>query len=203
MSRIRMLTLQEMSPEVAAGVTKRESVGMLGIPRIEAHQPEMAAAQGALGAAIMRHGTLPRRLFELVRLRIAYRNQCRSCMSTRYQVALDDGLTEDLVCELERPFESTEFTAAEIAALRFADLFATDHLRIDDAVYDDLKAHYTEPQIVELGYLCAISVGFGRLAATWDVTEFLPDGFQGAPGEVHTPWESSDARPVGRRRTSS
>ena len=39
--------------------------------------------------------------------------------------------------------------------------------------------------MVGLGYLCVISVGFGRLAATWDVNEFLPDSFSGKRGEVH------------------
>jgi AhpD family alkylhydroperoxidase len=200
MARVRMLELDEMSFQLAASVKAREAAGMLGIPRIEAHQPEISAAQAAIGAAVMRHSGLSGRLFELVRLRVAYRNQCRSCMSTRYQFALDDGLTEALVCELERPFESTAFTAAEIAALRFADLFATDHLAIGDAIYEELGTYFSEAQIVGLGYLCAISVGFGRLAATWDVNEYLPDGFQGRPGEVHTPWESSDPRSVGRDR---
>jgi AhpD family alkylhydroperoxidase len=195
-----MLELDEMSPEVRSSIVSREKAGMVGVPRIEAHQPEMAAAQSALGAAIMRHGTLPRRLFELVRLRIAYRNQCRTCMSLRYQVALDDGLTENSVCELERPFKSKHFTPAEISALRFADLFATDHQQIDDAIYDDLKTYFTDAQIVELGYLCAISVGFGRLAATWDVVEALPDGFKGVRGTVFTPWDSDDVRAVGHSR---
>ena len=55
---------------------------------------------------------------------------------------------------------------------------ATNHLAIDDAVYDDLRGHFTEAQIVELGMQVAFFVGFGRLAATWHMIEELPDGFR-------------------------
>ena len=58
--------------------------------------------------------------------------------------AIDDGLTEDAVCSLERPAEAPDLTEAERAALRFADLFATNHLSIDDGVYDDLRNHFSE-----------------------------------------------------------
>ena len=65
--------------------------------------------------------SLRRRLLELVRLRIAFHNQCRSCMAVRYESALADGLTEDMVCSLEQPYEAPDLTDAEKAALRYAD----------------------------------------------------------------------------------
>jgi AhpD family alkylhydroperoxidase len=153
---------------------------------ILAHRPEIAEALTNLAIAQAAHGTLGPRLVELVRLRVAFHNQCRSCMAVRYQHAIDDGVTEDLVCSLERPSDAPDLTDAERAALRFADLFATDHLRIDDAVYDDLRRHFDEAEIVELGLHCASFVGIGRLAATWAVTDALPERFR-AVGTV-TPW---------------
>src|ERR1700757_5490845 len=86
-------------------------------------------------------GTLSPRLLELVRLRIAFHNQCRSCMSVRYQSAIDDGLTEDAVCSLERPADAPELSDAERAALKFADPFVTNHLALDDTAYDELRRH--------------------------------------------------------------
>jgi AhpD family alkylhydroperoxidase len=61
-------------------------------------------------------GTLSPRLLELVRLRIAFHNQCRSCMSVRYESAIDDGLTEDAVCSLERPADAPDLSDAERTA---------------------------------------------------------------------------------------
>jgi len=107
----------------------------------------------------------------------------------RYQSAIDDGLDEDAVCSLERPADAVNLSAAERAALRFAELFATNHLAIDDAVYDELREHFSEDELVALGVHCAISLGVGRLSATWDVTEDLP-GPTGS-SERLAPWSSA------------
>ncbi len=163
----------------------------LGVASILGHRPEVAGALGALKAALCSTGTLPPRLVELVRLRIAFHNQCRSCMSVRYQSAIDDGLTEDLVCSLERPAEADDLTPAERSALRYADLFATNHLAIDDGVYDDLRQHFSEDELVELGVHCAYAVGMGRLAATWSVTDDVPEAFRSASDSPLGPWSSA------------
>jgi AhpD family alkylhydroperoxidase len=162
----------------------------LGVASILGHRPEVAGALGAVKAALVSTGTLSPRLVELVRLRIAFHNQCRSCMSVRYQSAIDDGLTEDLVCSLEQPADAEDLTDAERSALRYADLFATNHLAIDDAVYDDLRRHFTEDELVELGVHCAYAVGIGRLAATWSVTDDVPDAFRSASDSPLAPWDS-------------
>jgi len=162
----------------------------LGVASILGHRPEVAGALGALKAALQSSGSLPPRLVELVRLRIAFHNQCRSCMSVRYQSAIDDGLTEGLVCSLERPADADDLSQAEQSALRYADLFATDHLSIDNSVYDDLRSHFTEDEIVELGVHCAYAVGFGRLTATWDVTDDVPEAFRSKSEMRVAPWVS-------------
>lgn len=157
--------------------------------RIHANRPELARAYADFSHAVRHAGrTLPARLTELVRLRVAFHNQCRSCMAIRYSHALEDGVTEDLVCSLERPQEADDLTEPERAAVDFADRFATDHLSIGDAVYDQLREHFTEAEIVELGYNCALFVGFGRLAATWDMVEELPERFRSRAAEPVTPW---------------
>jgi AhpD family alkylhydroperoxidase len=162
----------------------------LGVASILGHRPEVAGALGALKGALVSTGTLSPRLVELVRLRIAFHNQCRSCMSVRYQSAIDDGLTEDLVCSLEKPAEADDLTEAERSAVRYADLFATNHLAIDDSVYDDLRRHFGEDEIVELGVHCAYAVGMGRLAATWSVTDEVPDAFRSESDLPLAPWDS-------------
>jgi AhpD family alkylhydroperoxidase len=157
-----------------------------GLTRYFAHCPEQALGLMGFGGALKRNRTLPDRLVELVRLRVAFFNQCRSCMAIRYSDAVADGVTEGLVCSLERPQEAENLTAAEKVAIRYGELMATDHLAIDDAMYADLRAHFSEAQIVELGMTVAFFVGFGRLAATWHMVEELPEAFQKA--ESIAPW---------------
>ena len=146
-------------------------------------------------AALRASGTLPPRLLELVRLRIAFFNQCRSCIAVRYQSAIDDGLDDDAVCSLERPAEADNLTAAERSAVQFAELFATNHLVIDDAVYDELREHFSEDELVELGLHCAIALGVGRLSATWDVSDDLPE--PNGSSERLAPWNSASVVATG------
>jgi alkylhydroperoxidase family enzyme len=42
---------------------------------------------------------------------------------------------------------------------------STDHHAIDDAVFAELRRHFSEAEIVELGVCTALFVGFGRLNA--------------------------------------
>ncbi|OBB73689.1 carboxymuconolactone decarboxylase family protein [Mycobacterium sp. 852014-52144_SCH5372336] len=186
--------MSRVAPSTAFAAIPTDDLGQgdrinLGVASILGHRPDVAAALGSLRAALQSSGTLSPRLVELVRLRIAFHNQCRSCMSVRYQSAVDAGLTEDAVCSLERPEEADDLSDAERNALRFADLFATDHLAIDDAVYDDLRHHFTEEELVELGVHCAYAVGMGRLAATWAVTDDVPSAFRSAKTTA-APWIS-------------
>ena len=101
--------------------------------RIYAHRPELAEAYARFMGAMRQPGLLSRRLVELVRIRVAFHNQCRSCMAVRYDDAAAEGVTEDLVCELAQPDEAPDLTDAERAALQFADLLASNHLAINDS----------------------------------------------------------------------
>jgi alkylhydroperoxidase family enzyme len=100
---------------------------------------------------------------------------------------VDDGLTEGMVCSLEKPYEAPDLSAAEKAAISYADLSANDHFSINDETFADLRQHYTEAEIVELGMFIAYFIGYGRLGAAWDMTEELPESFQDKSAKA-TPW---------------
>jgi AhpD family alkylhydroperoxidase len=186
-SRIEKLAPDQWDARLVAAIQPGNLTDLeQGLTRYFAHCPEQALGLMGFGGALKRHRSLPERLVELVRLRVAFFNQCRSCMAIRYADAVADGVTEGLVCSLERPQEAENLSAAEKAAIRYGELMATDHLAIDDAVYDALRQHFSEAQIVELGMTVAFFVGFGRLAATWHMVEELPEAFRTA--ETIAPW---------------
>jgi AhpD family alkylhydroperoxidase len=180
MTRIAKIAPEDWDPRLKAAV-KPERLTALeqGLTRYFAHCPDQALGLMQFGGALKANRQLPERLVELVRLRIAFFNQCRSCMAIRYSDAVADGVNEDAVCSLERPQDAENLSPAEKAAIRYGELMATDHLAIDDAVYAELRRHFSESQIVELGMTCAFFVGFGRLAATWHMVEELPEAFRG------------------------
>lgn len=159
-----------------------------GIMRILAHNPDLAKGVLSFGMTLYQSTHLPRRLVELVRLRVAFHNQCRSCMAIRYESAMEDGLTEGAVCSLERPQESKDLSAAEKAALVYADISSTNHFAIDDATFAELREHFSEMEIVELGAFIAFFIGYGRLSAAWHLVEDLPEGYQRDDGMTIAPW---------------
>lgn len=189
MTRISKVAVSDWDAELRAVVAADEATPLeQGMYRVLAHTPEIAKAFAAFGGGLFGNRKLPRRLVELVRLRIAFHNQCRSCMALRYHSAVDDGLTEGAVCSLEKPQESADLSDAEKAALLYADLSANDHFSIGDAQFDKLREHFSEAEIVELGVFIAFFIGFGRLSAAWSMTEDLPEGFQVSDDQVVAPW---------------
>lgn len=181
LSRIAKLAPEQWDQRLRDAVRPDEATPLeQGLTRFFAHCPDQALGLMQFGRALKLNRQLPERLVELVRLRIAFFNQCRSCMAIRYSDAVADGLSEELVCSLEKPQEADNLSAAEKAAIRFGELMATDHLAIGETMFEELRQHFTESEIVELGMTCAFFVGFGRLAATWHMVEELPEAFQTA-----------------------
>ncbi|HWI21649.1 MAG TPA: carboxymuconolactone decarboxylase family protein [Baekduia sp.] len=166
--------------------------------RILANRPSLAEMLGQVHHTLHSDRILPDRLLELVRLRVAFWNQCRSCMATRMPEGIADGVTEELVCSLERPQEANDLTPAERAAIAYADLMATDHLAIDDQTFEGLREHFSEPEITELAINVAYFVGIGRFAATLHMVEGLPERFRA--DQPITPW---DGAATGRGAASS
>ncbi len=82
----------------------------------------------------------------------------------RYAGARQAGLTEVKIAALD-DVDSNLFSSRERAALTFAELMATDHHKIDDAVFAELRRHFSEAEVVELGVSTALFVGLGRFNA--------------------------------------
>lgn len=127
MARISKIEPNDWDPRLKAAFKPEERTALeQGLTRFFAHSPELSLGVAALGGSMKKNRKLPQRMIELVRLRVAFHNQCRSCMAIRYTDAVNDGLTEDLVCSLEKPYEAPGLTDAESVAIRYGELFATN-----------------------------------------------------------------------------
>ena len=115
MSRLSKIEAKDWDAELQA-MTQPDTATALeqGLMRFFAHVPPLAKGLVGFAGALKMHRALPDRLVELVRLRVAFHNQCRSCMAIRYKDGVKAGVTEDLVCSLEKPMEADNLTPAEI-----------------------------------------------------------------------------------------
>lgn len=123
---------------------------------------------------LLNGGILPVPMKEMVRILISTRHFCGYCSTVRSTVATAQGLTEEKILATMDFENSPLFDAREKAALRYASLFKAGDDAIDnDSVYDDLKRHFSEEEIIELALLCAQTDGVGKFARSlqmrsWD-----------------------------------
>jgi AhpD family alkylhydroperoxidase len=171
MSRIRLLELAEMTPEMAEIVTGvGQMTGDYTGMRAVAHRPDIIQAFAPFYWKLQMEGLLDRKLIELVRLGIAQLNRCKNCLGSRYQDSIQQGLTEEMVAALPQVETSPLFTDREKAAIVFGQRMAFDHHSVGDEDFVRLHKHFSEQEIVELGFDVALFVGIGRLFAVLDAT---------------------------------
>ena len=130
-------------------------------------QPEVALGMGAYASAVYEKTSLPARVREVARLRIAAANGCPVCLNTRSPNATAAGLDETLVdavvtCSVGGVHGLGDLDERERVAGEFADRFATDHHRIDDDFMATVRSRFTDVEIIELAALCAMTIGNGR-----------------------------------------
>ena len=83
-------------------------------------------------------------------------------MYARLAVARHEGLTESHIAELDNYKSSSLLTAREKIAIRFAEVLAGDHKTASEDLFDELREHFTEPEIIDLGWRIVTFVGYGR-----------------------------------------
>jgi alkylhydroperoxidase family enzyme len=160
MARVVPVPLESLPPALGAMIEKGRRNRMLSstIPaQIWAHRPGVAAAWLSALEEMHLRSCLPERIRELVRLRIAGITTCQACMVARKS---DTVTEEDLAC---LSADHSRFSAAERAALRYAELFAGDYFAIDEALFATLAEHFNTEQIVELNLYCALMLAGGRM----------------------------------------
>jgi alkylhydroperoxidase family enzyme len=170
MPRVAPVPVESIPPTLAGLIEKGRANRMLSstMPvQIWAHRPAVAAAWLSALEEMHLHSCLP----ELVRLRIAGITTCQACIVARKS---DTVTEEDLAClSAEHP----RFTAAERAALRYAELFAGDYFAIDEALFARLAQNFSTEQVVELNLYCALMLAGGRMT-------YVQRGYEEAPAAV-------------------
>ncbi len=79
----------------------------------------------------------------------------------RYAGARHAGATEAKIAAIDD--ETSELLSPrERAAIRFAEKLAVDHHKVDDALWSELRRHFSEAEIVELVAHATLYIGFGR-----------------------------------------
>ena len=135
-------------------------------------RPEMAPAVGKLVDAAYNKSILPVGVREAARIRIAQLNDCTVCLTFRADSVRAQGLGEELYRAVgTKGGAGRELSEQERLAVEYAELFALDHERIDDAFMGRMKATFTDAEILDLTICVAAFLGFGRALHVLGITD--------------------------------
>jgi AhpD family alkylhydroperoxidase len=172
MPRIGYIEESKKTPQIRAMIESAEKTGAPD-PRVVSimTRSEVGSAWVECWNKTLYAGLLPHKLKEMCRIQISVAHQCGYCSTVRSNIAKTEGLTEDMINELLGAYRTSKyFTPREKAALRYAELFKQGEHAIDkDEVYDELKRHFSEEEIIELGLLCGMTDGVGKLVKSFEV----------------------------------
>ena len=159
--RISYVPVEAMDAEMRA---EMERCRREGTPR-----PESSAIRAHVSACfwgfanswrdIFRQGVCDHRIKELCRVYISRSVKCEYCGNQRSVKAAEQGITEGKYDDLMNFERSERYDSREKAALAYAEAIAW-HMPDDDALWDRLHSHFSEPELVELG--CFIALTFGQ-----------------------------------------
>jgi alkylhydroperoxidase family enzyme len=158
--RISYVPLDDMTPEMRE---EMERCAREGTPRpessaVRAHVPAAFWAFADSWNGIFRNGILDHDIKELCRVYISRSVKCEYCGNQRSEKGRSLGLFEGQYDELLNFETSERFSERQKAALAYAEAIAWSG-QADDAFWDRMHASFSEPELVELGCMIALTLG--------------------------------------------
>lgn len=159
--RISYVPVDQMDPEMQEEMRRCQREGT---PR-----PESSAVRAHVPAAfwffanswrdLFRTGVCDHAIKELCRLYVSRSVQCEYCGNQRsVRATVSGALIEDDVMDLINFERSTRYDDRQKAALAYAEAI-TWHTDTDDAFWERLHGHFSEPELVELGCMIGLTLG--------------------------------------------
>jgi len=107
---------------------------------------------------IFKNGVLDHAVKELCRLYVSRAVNCEYCGNQRSIKGKASGVAEEHVRDLLQFEESKRYDERQKAALAYAEAIAY-RLETDDAFWERMHRHFSEPELVELGCFIGLTLG--------------------------------------------
>ena len=114
--------------------------------------------------------TVDVRTKEVLRLRLTKQTGCMLCNRNNSAAALAAGITQEQIDNFREPTAEL-FSDQDLAVMELADhmLLHNPEGRLNRPLYDRLKQHFTDAQIMEMGHLAAVMTGYLKLMFVFDL----------------------------------
>jgi alkylhydroperoxidase family enzyme len=127
-----------------------------GTPRpesqaVRAHVPAVFWAFANSWRDVFKNGVADHAIKELCRIYVSRSVKCEYCGNQRSMKAATQGVVEDDYLDLLNFEKSTRYSDTQKAALAWAETITWD-LPVDDKLWTRLHEHFSEPELVEIGF---------------------------------------------------
>ena len=144
-----------------------------GTPRpesqaVRAHVPAVFWAFANSWRDVFKNGVADHAIKELCRIYVSRSVKCEYCGNQRSMKAAKQGIVEDDYLDLLNFEKSTRYSDRQKAALAWAESITWD-LPADDKLWTRLHEHFNEPELVEIGFFIALTMGQQRWLRTLDI----------------------------------
>ena len=133
------------------GTAKRMFGRPLEPTQVIAHHKPLLAGYGTLSLAHERYShAVPKRLKELAMLRTAQLIGCEWCLDFGSYIAQKAGVAEEDLRDLAIWRQSDRFDPLDRAVLEYAEAMTRTPVEVPDELFERLRGHFDERQLVEL-----------------------------------------------------
>ena len=175
-----------------------ERCASVGTPRpesqsIRAHVPAIFFGFARVWRDAFYEGVLENAVKELCRIYVSHSVKCEYCGNQRSVKA--QGVVEADYMDLLNFEKSERYDARQKAALAYAEAITWD-LPTDDALWERLHAHFSEPELVELGFFIALTMGQQRWLRTLNIDhhQIMPGSSAGMASGVEDQKKLKDSK---------
>src|SRR3979490_1988634 len=195
MSKPRISYVDPATIKDAAMLAEFDRCAREGTPR-----PESQAVRAPVPAVfwsfanswrdVFKHGVADHAIKELCRIYVSRSVLCEFCGNQRSIKAARQGTGEDDYRDLINLESSARYDERQKAALAYAEAITWD-LPVDDKFWARLNSHFSEPELVEIGYFIALTMGQQRWLRTLNIEHHQI--LAGSDGSVAPGFETEEA----------
>lgn len=154
MARIGLVTPENAPPEVSEIYEKTLRGKPGNVQKALGHRPEMLKNFLSFYASVGR--SLDRKLYELIYLRVSLINGCYYCSQHHVASSKRVGLGADDWAALKAG-DHSRYSDKERVALAYVEKLTRTPHDVNDADFDALKKHFSDPEIVDLHVLTGLA----------------------------------------------
>lgn len=173
MARVRDIASTELPPDLAAIYERFASAygPFRNQVAVFAHVPAALRHLMSMLMELRDANTMPKRYIEIAIVAVSKLNECHYCVTHHKPFLAVEGLSPDGIDRLLDYRDHPELNDVDRLVVEYAQLAWETPNRIRDSVFDRLRAHFSEAQIVELTLRITLCGFFNRFNDALQIDE--------------------------------